>query len=79
MHSTDTRAMRRLTTRERDVLACMAEGLSNTGIGHRMALSAQTVECHVSSIFTKLDLYPDQVGNRRVQAVLSWLHTTNST
>jgi DNA-binding NarL/FixJ family response regulator len=79
MYGTETPAMRRLTARERGVLACMAEGLSNTGIGHRMALSAKTVECHVSSIFTKLDLYPDQVGNRRVRAVLIWLQTTNLT
>ena len=79
IHGTDTRAMRRLTARERGVLSCMAEGLSNTGIGHRMALSAKTVECHASSIVTKLDLYPDQIGNRRVQAVLIWLHTTNPT
>jgi DNA-binding NarL/FixJ family response regulator len=72
-HGTDTLTMRQLTARERGVLACMAEGLSNAGIGHRMALSAKTVECHVSSIFTKLNLHPDQVGNRRVQAVLIWL------
>jgi DNA-binding NarL/FixJ family response regulator len=66
-------AVQRLTARERHVLAAMAQGLSNAEIGGRLALSAKTIECHVGSIFTKLDLYADGAKNRRVQAVLIWL------
>ncbi|MGW2827016.1 response regulator [Streptomyces sp. NPDC001443] len=59
-----TRAVARLTERERAVLVLMAEGLANIDIGERMHLSAGTVKGHVSTIFTKLE-----VGSR-VQAVL---------
>ncbi|MFB7338175.1 response regulator transcription factor [Streptomyces adustus] len=59
-----TRAVARLTERERAVLVLMAEGLANIDIGERMHLSAGTVKGYVSTIFTKLE-----VGSR-VQAVL---------
>lgn len=63
----------RLTDRERDVLALMAEGRSNQGIGQRLHLSAKTVETHVGAILAKLDL-PDTVDdNRRVAAVVRYL------
>jgi DNA-binding NarL/FixJ family response regulator len=65
--------VQRLTARERHVLAAMAQGLSNAEISDRLFLSAKTIECHVSSIFTKLDLHADAATNRRVQAVLIWL------
>lgn len=63
----------RLTNREREVLALMAEGRSNAGIGAALTVSDGAVEKHVSSIFTKLDL--PQAGNdhRRVLAVLHYL------
>jgi DNA-binding NarL/FixJ family response regulator len=63
----------RLTDRERDVLAVMAEGRSNHGIGERLHLSPKTVETHVGAIMAKLDL-PDTVDdNRRVAAVIRYL------
>jgi DNA-binding NarL/FixJ family response regulator len=66
--------LEQLTDRERDVLAAMAEGRSNQGIGRSLYLSERTVETHVSRIFTKLGVA--EVGsdeNRRVLAVLTYL------
>jgi DNA-binding NarL/FixJ family response regulator len=63
----------RLTAREREVLALMAEGRSNHAIGERLVLSAKTVETHVGRILTKLDLPPVADDNRRVLAVLAHL------
>ncbi|MEO7586921.1 MAG: response regulator transcription factor [Arachnia sp.] len=62
-----------LAERERSVLELMAQGLSNSAIADRFTLSARTVESHVRSIMTKLDLWEDPAGNRRVQAVIRWL------
>jgi len=62
-----------LTPREREVLALMAEGLSNSGISQRLFVTEGAVEKHVSSIFTKLGLEPVQTGHRRVLAVLQYL------
>jgi DNA-binding NarL/FixJ family response regulator len=62
-----------LTERERDVLALMAEGRSNTGIGSRLFLSPKTVEAHVAAVFAKLDLQTQPQDNRRVLAVLAWM------
>jgi DNA-binding NarL/FixJ family response regulator len=45
-----------LTVRERDVLALMAEGRSNSAIAERLVVSERAVEKHISNIFTKLDL-----------------------
>jgi DNA-binding NarL/FixJ family response regulator len=66
-------ALGRLTEREREVLDLMAQGLSNQSIGDRLYLSPKTVETHVGSIFTKLDLPGDSRSNRRVRAVVQWL------
>lgn len=69
------RALQRLTEREHGVLAAMAEGRSNNGIGHQLYLSPKTVEAHIASIFAKLDLPAEPDANRRVRAVLHWLDT----
>jgi DNA-binding NarL/FixJ family response regulator len=58
------------------VLDQMAQGRSNAAIGRALACSAKTVEFHVRSIFMKLDLEPHPDDNRRVAAVVAWLHAT---
>ena len=62
-----------LTPREREVLALMAEGLSNAGIAQRLVITEGAVEKHVTSIFTKLRLEPAETDHRRVLAVLRYL------
>jgi len=62
-----------LTERERECLALMAEGRSNTGICERIHLSPRTVESHVRTIFRKLDLDETHDDHRRVLAVLAYL------
>jgi len=62
-----------LTPREREVLALMAEGRSNTGIGAQLGISSSAVEKHVKQVFWKLDLPPDGGDHRRVLAVLAYL------
>ncbi len=63
----------RLTDREREVLALMAEGRSNAAIASALFVSEKAVAKHTNSIFTKLDLPIDIDDNRRVRAVLAWL------
>ncbi len=63
----------RLSEREREVLGLMAQGLSNAALSSALHLSPKTIEGYVSSIFTKLDLPPDERDNRRVLAVLRFL------
>jgi DNA-binding NarL/FixJ family response regulator len=65
--------LERLTAREREVLALMAEGRSNAAIATALVVGAGAVEKHVNSIFTKLDLAATGDDNRRVLAVLRWL------
>jgi DNA-binding NarL/FixJ family response regulator len=62
-----------LSPRERDVLAAMAEGQSNSAIAESLVVNESTVEKHVTNIFTKLDLPPADHSHRRVLAVLRWL------
>jgi DNA-binding NarL/FixJ family response regulator len=62
--------MQRLTDRERSVLALIAEGKSNQAIAATLFVSEASVEKHITAIFQKLGLEPDESGNRRVQAAL---------
>jgi DNA-binding NarL/FixJ family response regulator len=62
-----------LSERELDVLALMAEGLTNTGIAERLVLSDRTVESHVRRVFIKLDIPESATDHRRVLAVLAHL------
>lgn len=64
----------RLTVREHEVLDMMAQGLSNHAISQRLTVEIKTVETHVARIMTKLDMPPSADENRRVRAVLAWLH-----
>ncbi|GAA4490197.1 response regulator transcription factor [Actinoallomurus oryzae] len=69
-------ALERLTARERDVLALMAEGLGNTAIAERLFVTEGAVHKHIRSIFAKLDLAPTDRADRRVTAVLRYLENT---
>ena len=62
-----------LTPRERDVLALMAEGRSNSAIAAALVVGPCAVEKHVNSIFLKLGLPPTDTDHRRVMAVLTYL------
>ncbi|MFI2753577.1 response regulator [Cellulomonas sp. P22] len=63
----------RLSPREREVLAVMAEGLGNTAIAARLFVTEGAVHKHIRSIFAKLDLAPTDLADRRVTAVLRYL------
>jgi len=62
-----------LSAREREVLALMAEGHSNAGIGRRLWVTEGTIEKHVRSVLAKLDLPDTDDHHRRVLAVLTFL------
>jgi DNA-binding NarL/FixJ family response regulator len=62
-----------LTPREREVLAAMAEGKSNTGIAEQLVVTEAAVEKHVGRIFGKLGLGPTTTEHRRVLAVLMYV------
>jgi DNA-binding NarL/FixJ family response regulator len=66
----------RLTDKEREVLALVAEGDSNDRIAQRLGVTARTVETHTSRIFAKLDLEADAATHRRVLAVLAHLRAS---
>jgi DNA-binding NarL/FixJ family response regulator len=70
---TATRPLSELSEREFEVLSCIAEGLTNTGIARRFTISDRTVEAHVQHVFEKLDLGGDSDTNRRVLAALTFL------
>ena len=64
-----------LTEREREVLALVAEGHSNTAIGKQLFLSHKTIEANISQIFLKLGLSESPDQHRRVLAVLAFLRS----
>jgi DNA-binding NarL/FixJ family response regulator len=68
-----TDPLERLTPREGEVLALMAEGRSNAAIGEALVLTVGAVEKHVANILQKLDLPPSESDHRRVLAVLAYL------
>jgi DNA-binding NarL/FixJ family response regulator len=65
--------LERLSVREREVLALMAEGRSNLGVAEALVVSESAVSKHVNNIFTKLDLAVVEGDHRRVLAVLRFL------
>jgi DNA-binding NarL/FixJ family response regulator len=67
----------RLSPREGDVLAAMAEGKSNRGIAESLFVTQAAVEKHITSIFDKLDLDPGASEHRRVLAVLTYLRNAS--
>ena len=67
--------VRELSDREREVLALVAEGLSNAEIGRRLFITERTVEAHVKQIFQKLGIGQAAETNRRVLAVLAFLRS----
>ena len=67
-----------LTPRERDVLAGMAEGLTNKGIAEALVVTEAAVEKHVTRIFNKLELGQSAIEHRRVHAVLTYLRNVRA-
>ncbi|MGH3095208.1 MAG: LuxR C-terminal-related transcriptional regulator [Streptosporangiales bacterium] len=63
----------RLTPREQEVLALVAEGRTNAAIAARLFITEKAVSKHTNNIFTKLDMLPSEDDNRRVLAVLAFL------
>ncbi|MEJ8277611.1 response regulator transcription factor [Pseudonocardia spirodelae] len=72
-HRRETDRLARLTPREREVLALMAEGRTNRGIARRLHLTERTVETHTGSIMGKLGLAASDDDHIRVLAVLAHL------
>jgi serine/threonine-protein kinase len=64
-----------LTEREREVLALMAEGLTDRGISERLYVTPKTIETHIRHIFCKLGIPATPAHNRRVHAVLAYLRS----
>ena len=67
----------RLTPRENEVLALMAEGRTNAAIGAALVIGTGAVEKNVTAIFQKLGLDDSGIDHRRVLAVLAWLQRSN--
>lgn len=64
-----------LSEREREVVALMADGLTNEAIAGRLEITQKTVEKHVAHVLQKLDVPPDANINRRVAAVVNWVRS----
>jgi DNA-binding NarL/FixJ family response regulator len=73
----DADSLSALTEREREVLALIAEGLSNHAIARRLVLTDRTVEGHVRSVLMKLDLPESGDAHRRVLAVIAYLRAAD--
>ncbi|WP_329467157.1 response regulator transcription factor [Streptomyces sp. NBC_01431] len=71
--ATGANPLTRLTEREREVLAMMAQGYGNSEIADRLVVTERAVHKHVGNIFVKLELPPEDSGHRRVLAVLTYL------
>ena len=67
----------RLTPRELEVLALVAEGLSNRAIAERLHVNERTVESHTTQVFQKMDIEPSSDSHRRVLAVLTYLRVSS--
>lgn len=67
-----------LSSRERQVLALIAEGLSNVGIAQRLGVTHRTVAVYIGRIFKKLDLPPSDDDHRRVRAAITYLEGSKS-
>ena len=72
---TNSKPVSRLTPRELQVLALMAEGRSNAAIAQRLFITEKAVSKHAAGIFVKLDLAQSDDDNRRVLAVLAYLES----
>jgi len=69
----------RLTPREHEVLGLVAQGMSNAAIADALTLTSRAVEKHVTAIFQKLDLHPDDTAvHRRVRAALAYLAASDT-
>lgn len=77
-HNRGKQDLSNLSERERTVLQYLAEGRSNLGIARQLKISSRTVEVHIASIFSKLDLPSKPEENNRVLAVLKWLRSQDS-
>jgi DNA-binding NarL/FixJ family response regulator len=73
---TPGRPLDKLTEREREVLALVAEGLSNRAIATRLLVTERTMEAHVKQVFLKLGLNTDPDSHRRVLAALAYMRST---
>ncbi|CAN5693774.1 hypothetical protein BH23CHL8_BH23CHL8_12160 [soil metagenome] len=62
-----------LSPREREVLALVAEGMSNKAVAERLFVTDRTVEAHMAAVFSKLGLEETPDQHRRVRAVLTFL------
>jgi DNA-binding NarL/FixJ family response regulator len=75
---TRARDLGALTSREREILALMAEGRANTAIARELHLSERTIEAYSTTIFDKLGIPASRRDNRRVLAVLAWLRGSSA-
>ncbi|MGI9031872.1 MAG: LuxR C-terminal-related transcriptional regulator [Ilumatobacteraceae bacterium] len=69
---------RQLSNREVEVLALLAEGLSNRAIAERLVINERTIETHINQIFVKLGLETSPETHRRVLAVLTFLRSASA-